>query len=154
MLIALRSFMHLLTPTEQLSCLQRVYEHLRPGGHFILAVIAPDPGKLAQKPNEAYVVRREFDLPNGHHVVRKERLREHDAVNQVRRFEFKFEEYDQGGALIRERQIPLCTRYLFRNELQGLLDAVGFRLVEVFRDYDKAPYDGTGDMIVVARRPR
>lgn len=152
-LVALRSFMHLLSPTEQMACLRRVYSHLRPGGYFILNVIAPDPQVLDRKPGNEFVVRREFDLPNGHHVLRKERLVEHDAANQVRHFEFKFEEYDLAGNLTKERHIPLYMRYLFRDELESLLDVVGFHGEHIFRDYNKNPYDGTGEMVVVARRP-
>jgi hypothetical protein len=79
---------------------------------------------------------------------------DHASANQTRHFEFRFEEYDLAGRLIRERQIPLYTRYLLRNEMQLLLDTVGFQVDNVFRDYSKNPYDGTGEMIVVARRPQ
>lgn len=151
---ALRSFMHLQTQAEQLACLRRVYSHLRPGGHFIVDVIAPDLEQLSRKPNGQFVIRREFDLPNGHHVLRKQRLVEHDVVGQVRHFEFLFEEFDAGGALVRERLVPLYMRYTFRYELQLLLERVGFEIVESFRDYEQSPYDGTGDMILVSRRTR
>jgi SAM-dependent methyltransferase len=151
-LVALRSFMHLLSQVDQLAGLRRVYEHLHSEGSFILSLIAPDLEKLAQKPSDVFVVRREFDLPNGHHVMRKERLVEHDAGKQVRHFEFKFEEYDLAGRLVRERLIPVYTRYTLWTELQRLLESVGFQVVNVFRDYNKRPYDGTGEMIVVAQR--
>lgn len=152
-LIALRSFMHLLTQADQRACLRQVYRHLRPQGYYILGAIAPDPEKLAQKPSAALQVRREFDLPNGHHVVRKERLVQHDRVNQVRHFEFKFEEFDPAGRLLRERLVPLSTRYLFRDELRQLLESAGFQVLDEFRDYNRNPYDGTGELLVVARRP-
>ena len=149
----LRSFMHLLTRRGQRSCLMRVYHHLRPGGTFIVDVITPDLERLKQVPGEEFVVRREFDLSNGHHVIRKDRLAAHDADNQVRRFEFVFEEYDGAGVLVRERQVPLFTRYIFRDELQRLLESTGFEIMDVYRDYDNNPYDGSGEMIFVARRP-
>ncbi len=144
--------MHLLSQTDQLACLQRVYEHLQPQGLFIISVIAPDREKLAQTPSDVFTVKREFDLPNGRHVIRKERLVQHDVVNQLRYFEFKFEEFDTARQLVRERIVPLKTRYLFRHELQLLLETVGFHIMEVYRDYSKNPYDGTGEMIVVAGR--
>ena len=150
--IALRSFMHLLTKADQLSCLGRVYDHLRPRGTIIMSAIAPDPERLAQEPSRKYVVGRAFDLKNGRHVIRKQRLVAHDKVNQVRQFEFKFEEYDQEGKLVRERLVPLYTRYIFRDQLQWLLEKVGFQLMNVYRDYNMNPYDGTGEMIVVACR--
>ena len=37
--------------------------------------------------------------------------------------------------------------------LQLLLGRIGFEMVDVFRDYDRTPYDGTGEIIAVARRP-
>ncbi len=46
------------------------------------------------------------------------------------------------------------TRYTFGYELQLLLEGVGFELIDIFRDYDRNPYDGTGEIITVARRPR
>lgn len=149
--IALRSFMHLLEPQEQISCLETVRKHLRPGGTFILSTIAPDPEKLSQKP-EPLALQREFDLPNGNHVLRKVRLVEHDLVRQVRQFEFRFEEYDKAGELVQERTIPLYTRYTFRYEMQHLLERAVFEVLELFRDYERNPYDGTGEMIVVARK--
>lgn len=115
-------------------------------------MIAPDREKLARTPSDEFTVQREFGLPNGHHVLRKERLVQHDGVNQVRHFEFLFEEFDTTGRMVRERVISLRTRYLFRHELQHLLETVGFQIMEVYRDYDKNPYDGTGEMIMVARR--
>ena len=151
--VALRSFMHLLTQADQLACLQAVYQHLGPGGCFVLNIIAPDFDRLAQHSSETFAVRQEFDLPNGHHVVRKDRLVKHDVAQQIRQFEFKFEEFDATRTLVRERLIPLYTRYTFHRELQLLFERVGLELIDVYRDYEKNSYDGTGELIAVARRP-
>jgi SAM-dependent methyltransferase len=40
-IIPYRSFLHLLTEADQLACLSRVYEHLRPGGRFALNFFVP-----------------------------------------------------------------------------------------------------------------
>ena len=149
--IPLRSFMHLLTSGEQVSCLECVHNHLRSGGELVVTAIAPDLEKLSQKPGP-FTLQRAFDLPDGNHVVRKGRLVAHDPVRQVRQFEFSFEEYDRAGKLVRERTIPLYTRYTFRYELGCLLERAGYELQDVFRDYDRNPYDGSGEMIVVTRR--
>jgi len=149
---ALRSFMHLLSRAEQLACLQRAHAHLRPDGRLALDLIAPDPVRLAQRPSERFEVRREFNLPDGRRVLRKQRLVAHDRATQVRHFEFLFEVYDREGHLAHERVVPISLRYSFRDELEGLLDAAGFVDVAAFRDYEGHPYDGTGELIVVARR--
>lgn len=149
--IALRSFMHLLTPQEQTSCLECVHKHLSPSGTLIITTIAPDLEKLSQKPGP-FALQREFDLPNGNHVLRKVRLVEHDLIQQVRQFEFRFEEYYPAETLAQERTIPLFTRYTFRYEMRYLLEQTGFEILEMFRDYERNPYDGSGEMIVVARK--
>ena len=150
-IIALRSFMLLLSPREQLSCLQSIHKYMQAGGIFMLNTIAPDFERLSQEP-APFALQKEFDLPDGNHVLRKSRLVEHDFVRQVRQFEFKFEEYDQTGKLVRERILPLYTRYTFRYELQYLLERTGFEALDVFRDYDRNRYNGRGEMIVVARK--
>lgn len=117
-------------------------------------VYAPDFNLMAQEPDGPFILRREFDLPNGHHVKRRERFVKNDLVNQIRHHEIRFEEYDATGALARELTVPMDTRFTFRYELQLLLERVGFEVADIFRDYDKNPYDGTGEIIAVARRPQ
>lgn len=79
---------------------------------------------------------------------------EHDRINQVRHFEFKFEEFEAGGTLLHELLVPMRMRYSFRYELELLLKTAGFEIADLFRDYSKNPYDGTGEMIIVAQRPQ
>jgi SAM-dependent methyltransferase len=151
--LALRSFMHLLTRERQNACLHNLHEHLQPGGTLLIDVIALDGERLAEAPRETFAVAREFELPDGGRVLRKQRLAAHDRGRQVRRFEFLFEEYDAGGLLVNSRLVPVQTRYTFFDEMVDLLETAGFEVREVFRDYNKNPYDGTGEMIIVARRP-
>ena len=148
-----RSFMHLFTQQDQIACLERVYGHLRPGGLLAVDLYAPDFAFLAGDPDRPFTRGVEFDLPNGHHVIRRHRSIQSDIANQIQHSELRFEEYNAGGLLVRERTLPLYTRYTFRYELQLLLERAGFEVIDVFRDYDRHPYDGTGEIIAVARRP-
>lgn len=151
--VAARSFMHLPTQAHQTACLRRAFDHLRRGGLFIVDVYAPSFAKLASPPDDGFKVRKEFDLPNGHHVVRKDRFVRNDVVNQVSETEILFEEYDGSGRLVRSRMLPMDTRYTFRFELQLLLERAGFEIVDLFGGYDGRPYDGAGEIIFVARKP-
>ncbi len=123
------------------------------GSEGIIDLYAPSFQLLAQEPNGLFFIRREFDLPNGHHVIRKDRFVRNDIVKQIHHSELQFEEYDCAGSLVRERTVPLDTRYTFRYELQLLLERAEFEVTEILRDYDKNPYDGTGEIIAVARHP-
>jgi SAM-dependent methyltransferase len=152
--IAVRSFMHLFTQQDQISCLRSVHQHLSPGGLFIIDIYAPDFEKLAEKPNQPFTDRKDFDLPDGHHVVRYDRFIKNDLKNQIQHSEIRFEEFDQTGTLVRRLTLPMDTRYTFRYGLQLLLEKTGFEVLEVYRDFDKNPYDGTGEIITVAQRGR
>lgn len=151
--ITFRSFQHLYTQVDQLSCLECTYEHLRPGGLLIIDVYAPRYSKLAQPPDDEYRIHKEYTLPNGNKVLNKRRWRGTDLVNQVNTENFLFEEYDPKGELVRSTHVPLQTRYTFRYELQLLLERAGFRLLSVFKDFEKNLYDGIGEIITVAEKP-
>ncbi len=151
--IAFRSFMHLYNQQDQLACLRRTFEHLRSGGTLIIDLYSPIYKFLAKEPDQPFSVRREFDLPNGNHGIRKDRFVRNDPALQIQHSELRIEEYDTEGALVHEHTVPISTRYTFRYEMQLLLEKVGFEVIEFFRDYDKNPFDGTGEIIVAARRP-
>ena len=151
--VPVRSFMHLNSMQEQLACLERTFASLRPGGLFIVDVYAPSYRHLALEPEQPFFLRRESRLPDGHTLKRWDRFVRNDPVLQIQHTELRFEQYDAEGTLVRERTLPLTTRYTFRYEMQLLLERAGFEWVDVFRDYDRNPFDGTGELIAVARRP-
>lgn len=151
--VAVRSFMHLFTQESQLGCLGCTHRHLKPGGILVMDLYAPRYSKLAQPPEEEFTVRKEYTLPNGNRVIHKRRWMGTDLVNQINSETILFEEYDPDGGLVRTRTVPLETRYTFRYELELLLDKAGFVVQSIFRDYEMNPYDGTGEIIAVAKKP-
>lgn len=151
--IAFRSFTHLYSQQEQLACLERTVAHLRPGGFLIIDIYAPLYRLLANEPDEPFTVRREFDLPNGHHVIRKDRFVKNDPVLQIQYSELRFEEYDLDGVMVNALNVPISTRYTFHFEMQLLLEKAGFEVADFFGAYEKTPFDGAGEIIAVARKP-
>jgi len=151
--IAFRSFMHLYTQEDQLSCLECTFNHLKPGGLLIIDVYSPRFSKMAQPPDEKFRIHKEYTLPNGNRVLNKRRWRGTDLVNQVNTEDLLFEEYNSQDVLVRSTVVPITTRYTFRYELQLLMERVGFRLKSVFKDFSKNPYDGVGEIITVAEKP-
>lgn len=151
--IPVRSFTHLFTQEDQLSCLRHTYNHLRAGGTFIVDVYAPHYKIMSQRPDGQFITQKEFELPNGNNVIRKDRFVRNDRATQIQYTELKFEETNPDGVTVREKIVPMDTRYTFRYELQLLLEKVGFEIKSVFRDYDKNPFNGTGEIIMVAQRP-
>jgi SAM-dependent methyltransferase len=151
--IAARSFMHLYTQADQIACLRRVYEHLRPGGILIIDVYAPSYAIMAKEPEGPFIERHKFDLPNGNSVIRKDRFISNDPAMQIQHYQIRFEEYDPAGELLHERTLPIDTRYTFRYEMGLLLEKASFEVLDFFRDFEKNPFDGTGEIISVSRKP-
>ncbi|MBN1901735.1 methyltransferase domain-containing protein [Candidatus Sumerlaeota bacterium] len=151
--VPLRSFTHLFTQKDQLSCLHTTFAHLRPGGLFIVVVFALNFSVLAKDSEDSFRVLREFDLPDGNHVVQSQRFAKHDRAKQILYFEFKFEEKDRNGLMVRERTVPMDMRYTLRYELQLLMERAGFEVVDVFQDYEKRPFSGKYEIIMVGRKP-
>lgn len=151
--VPLRSFAHLFTQEAQLACLQKTYDHLRCGGLFIVAVFALNFSAVAEDRENSVRVLREFELPDKRRVVQRQRFLRYDPKDQILYFEFTFEEYDAAGELIRERNVPMDMRYTSRYELGLLMERAGFEVVDVFRDYDRQPFDGKHEIIMVARKP-
>jgi SAM-dependent methyltransferase len=151
--VPLRSFTHLYTQEEQLSCLHTTYAHIRPGGLFIVVVFALNFSVLAKDSEETFRVLKEFDLPGGRHVVQSQRFARHDRANQILYFEFKFQEKDSAGKIVREKTVPMNMRYTLRYELQLLMERAGFDVIDVFQDYEKRPFSGKYEIIMVGRKP-
>jgi hypothetical protein len=150
--IAFRSFMHLFTQEEQISCLNCIRKHLSGEGRLIINVYAPRFDLLIHEKDEDYFMKNEFKLPNRNRVKKYERFLIGDIPNQIQRSEYLFEEYDKNSELIKKTQIPMTTRYTFPFEMKLLLEKCGFRMTNLYGDYDKIDYNGFKEMIVEAKK--
>ncbi len=151
--IPVRSFMHLFRPADPRGCLNCARKHLRPGGIFIVDLYAPDYALLAQAPEGPFRERRRFTRPNGDQVIRSDRFVRNDPAAQIQYYELRFEQFSPTGDRVHQRIVPLATRYTFRYELELLLEQAGLKVLAVYRDYGKNPFDGSGEIIAVAQRP-
>jgi len=150
--VPLRSFSHLFTQQDQIDCLRCTADHLRSGGTLIVDAFAPFFKVLSQEHEGEDIRRREFEMSNGNSVVQWERFIRNDLVRQILHFRFRFEERLPSGELVSMMEVPLDMRYTFRYELQLLFEKSGFEVMDVFRDYDRNPFDGTGEILMVGRK--
>ncbi|MCI0484037.1 MAG: class I SAM-dependent methyltransferase [candidate division NC10 bacterium] len=152
--IPFRSFQHLLTVEEQLSCLSSIHTHLVPGGRLVLDVFNPSLPRLV---DDRYLVEAEqepaFTMPDSRRVVRQSRLVSRDLARQILEVEFTYTvTTTEGGEERLTYRAPI--RYLFRFEAEHLLARSGFTVEVIWADYDRSPY-GTkdpGELIFIARR--
>ncbi len=148
-----RSFQHLLSVDEQLSCLRCVNQHLAPGGKLVLDVFQVKPSGMhdARWTQES----KDFDdveLPGGRRLSRTHRIAAFHRAEQYNDVEIIYYVTHPDGQT--ERLVQFFPfRYFFRYEIEHLLARCGFQVVRLFGDFDESPLsDDSPDMIFVARR--
>ena len=148
-LIPFSSFLHL-APGDRFACLARVREHLTPRGQFALDVFQPDPGKIAGRDGGVIEEATFEDPETGERVTR---FSSGVATVDSTTFTWRF---DAVGAdhLVRRFERVVTLHFLYRRELELLLDAAGFELEELHGDYDGSPVDEHSPRLIALARRR
>jgi hypothetical protein len=138
--VPFRAFQHLLALEDQLSCLQRVMEHITPDGTFILDLFNPSMEYILDRSRrEEYGEEAPFRMPDGRRVTRRFRTSSVDLSRQVMECEIIYHvEKPDGSRKTVVHEFPL--RYLFRYEAEHLLERAGFRVKEVLGDFRGSPF--------------
>lgn len=151
-IIALNAFLHLLEAADQTACLRAVARHLRPGGLLALDVFNPE-----NKGDHPGVDRLEL-AADFHHPETGERVQRlaqvtTDLAAQRRRYVHLYDTLGADGALRRQVH-EFELRYVYRMEMERLLEGAGLALEAVYGGYEYEPYTGREDlMLFVAARP-
>ncbi len=150
-----RSFQHLLSVEEQMSCLQCANRHLNNGGKLILDVFHVKP-QLTYDPK--FMVESEdipeVEMPDGRKVRRCGRIVAYHRAEQVNDIELIY--YVKYPNRKEQRLVQAFPfRYFFRYEVEHLLARCGFAVVELFGNYDRSPMtDESPEMIFVAQKDK
>ena len=148
--IAFRSFQSLLTKPDQGACLECVNRHLEDNGLFILDLFAPRHDILAQV-KRSLNLDKFYDKENDLHINRRCED-EYDLANQLLK-ENRFYEWTDKNGKYHEQIWSFELSYLFRYEAELLLEKYGFKVENVFGDFDRSPYNyHSGEQIFVARK--
>lgn len=139
---------HMRDRTDMAAFLQRVREHLAPGGLFVFDFAIPHPEEVEADPDEAFPAPR-FEHPEtGEWIRHTERFR-YDVPSQELRIENEYAVEGSRDAIT----VPLILRQWFPREMEALLAYEGFD-VQLFADYTEHPIATAEDMIVVHAQPR
>jgi SAM-dependent methyltransferase len=152
--IPFAGFQHLRTVDQQLACLERCLAHLLPRGRLVLDLPNPDPAPPShtrlEGPSDGETTAQVVAWTEGRRVRWWATVVAYERALQCNEYELTYEIIEADGATrrIRER-FPL--RYVFRYELEHLLVRAGFRIVNVYGDYDRSAFgDDSPALIVVA----
>jgi hypothetical protein len=94
----------------------------------------------------------EFVHPDTGHRVIVWDTRQYDPERQMLEQYFVFEELDDEGSVISKAYSPLILRYVYRYEMQYLLELCGYRIEALYGDFRRGPFRYGGEQIWVARK--
>ncbi len=153
-IIAFRSFQHLLTSAAQRGCILCAHRHLRRGGRFILQLFDPrlDLCLPQQEPTE--MDRSEVVDPRTGRTLEVEvGGRRNDPLTQTLEERWKWTERDASGSITRESEDVLRLRWTYRQEMAYLLELAGFHVRACYSDFSGSPPRYGAEQVWVAEKP-
>lgn len=151
-ILPFNSFLDLLTVQEQKACLERVKAHLAPGGRLVFDIFVPDMENLTEA-SGALVHAWDTTVPEtgGRMVVWDQSG--FDNHNQLINARLVLDQVTQTGEVERRLYREFQIRYMHRFEAQHLLEACGFRILDLFGDFARGPFDeDSAEMVWVAEQ--
>ena len=147
------SISHLYEIEQQLGAFKNTYDHLAPGGRFVVDVFLPDIDYLSNalnRPSHVYL-EDEIEAP-GEFTMLLYSSRKYDQIEQLQHITWTHEKFFETGE--NERYLTKLDMHIFfPRELQLLFLASGFRIEAIYGSYDWKPFGQGTRQIVVGRKP-
>jgi SAM-dependent methyltransferase len=153
-MIPYRAFLHVLTVEDQQQALRCIRAHLADDGRLVFNVFDPSVEILrahAGSLGSALKKQAEFVLADGERRVVVWDTRQYDLARQMIDQYWVFEELDDEGRVVSKRYRRLTLRYVYRYEMQHLLQLCGFRIEALYGDFQRGPFRAGGEQIWIAR---
>lgn len=150
-IVALNSFLHLTEPSAQASCLAAIARHLAPQGALAMEVFNPE-RKHRHPGVESLELAGDFLHPETGERVQRFASVSTDLATQTRRYVHLYDTLGSDGT-VRRLVHEFSLRYLYRFELELMLERAGLVVEAVHGGYGFEPFTGEEDsMVVVAVR--
>jgi SAM-dependent methyltransferase len=154
-IVAVKSFAYLTEPDDQLTCLQQIHAHLRPGGLLSIDFMHPLPEWIAAAPGAMRDDLLQRVPERGFTLSRVESVVSTDLARQVRIIRSAYEIIDDLGAVLTKRFVEWPYRWTYRFEAEHLLARAGFTVETVYGGYQREPFTSSSTaMVFLARKPR
>jgi len=150
------SFQFMLTPSDQVGCLNRIKQHLNPDGLLVIHLDHQDVNWLGSLPRQArgtYSEWRELVHPLTGQTIRTANEWAYEPATQTATVTTVWEEIGTNGAVIqRWQREPMSLHCVFRFEMAHLLERTGYAIEAVYGDFFKNTLtDESEQMIWIAK---
>lgn len=146
--IPARSFLHLATQEEQITCLRNIRRRLRDDGQLMLNFFTPSLQALLNysKPDSDYQDFGTYLHPDGKGDIKVSFRQVNDLSSQVQHITWRF---DVAGQI---HESLMLVRWIYKNEFQLLATLSGFQVVALYSGFEKVPYNGEGEMVWILEK--
>jgi SAM-dependent methyltransferase len=152
-IVAVKSFAYLRESDEQLSCLEAIHRHLRPGGLLSLDFMHPRPEWIAAERGSMRDDLLQGVPSGGFTLSRVESVVSTDLARQVRVIRSIYEVIDERGSVTEKRFVEWPYRWTHRFEAQHLLERAGFTIESLYGGYGREPFTSESvSMVFLARK--
>ena len=141
------TLMHLNTPADQLAVLRNAHRHLRPGGLLFIDLFNPDIGRLLEI-NGVQELADQWEDPATGAQIYKWSVRTVDVADQLQDTLFIYEEIFPDGQ-VRRTPCPFTLRFLWRNEVELMLQLAGFTVEAIWGDFEGNPYGNFSEHLIL-----
>ena len=149
--IPLRSYLMLLTIQEQRACLAHIHDHLVAGGRLAFNIFNPDPVGIAVGiANKQDSWRRRRPEPGIEDWFR----RDYDSAEQLMQERQTRMHLSPEGQVVKRIERDLRLRWVYRYEMQYLLELTGFEIEALYGWFDGRDFKSDSEeMVWLARKP-
>ncbi|MFB3881874.1 MAG: trans-aconitate 2-methyltransferase [Armatimonadota bacterium] len=153
-IVAFRTFLYLLTKSDQRRALRAIRRHLEPRGRLIVSFFVP-PRELIEKRRTQRQEMARFASPDGKGEVVALDWAEFRPRGQRVVSHITYEWRDENDRTTRRLERELVARYAYPAEMPPLLEECGYRIVAVYGGFDRRPLTPTSsEQVWVAERAR
>jgi SAM-dependent methyltransferase len=138
-LLPFQSFGELIDMADQRASLQRVAEHLTPGGRFICTLHNPN-ARVAGVDGQLRLLGT-FPLHDTSGTLALWAVQQREADTSIVRAVQFYELYDAEGRLTAKRMLDVRFRLIGQTDFQEMAQAAGFVVDDLYGDYDRTPFD-------------
>jgi hypothetical protein len=145
------SFQHFLSNKAQDGLLRSVNRHLEISGIFIFGTRFPSIEELLQPSTEEYW--RTYTNSETSNKVDVYTISNYDALNQVQNYTTIRKHKNKDGKIVGEKRTKINLRYVFPKEMERILFANGFEILNVYKDWNESPISNDSyQMIYVCKK--
>lgn len=137
-ILPFQSFAELVSPDQQKNTLDRVAQHLKPGGRFICT--HHNSAVRSKSVDGILHMRGEFPEVNSSRRIRLWTCEEQIAGTDIVKALQVFEIFDKDGMRDEERRFEVNYRLVDCDSFRELAESAGFRVIDIFGDYSKGPF--------------